>query len=180
MKVLARDLHFNIITPLTPTCYPNNINHRPNILDITLMKGIALKLGCIEPLQWLKSDHRPVLMRRVEEEFRHQVSLPPKDDLDPITHDETGQYVFVNETSAGVPQGSTLSPLLSYVYIHRVCIPRPSKGVKLALFADDNALYFRSNSIENILPRLQRAINELTQWLRLWRIDFNPYKSASI
>ncbi|GBP18421.1 Probable RNA-directed DNA polymerase from transposon BS [Eumeta japonica] len=29
-------------------------------------------------------------------------------------------------------------------------------------------------------PRLQRAIDELTRWLRLWRIDVNPDKSAAI
>ncbi|GBP72644.1 Probable RNA-directed DNA polymerase from transposon BS [Eumeta japonica] len=79
---------------------------------------------------------------------------------------------------AGVPQGSTLSPLLYSAYVND--IPRPSTGVQLALFADDTALYLRSNCIRNILLRLQRAIDELTQWLRLWRIDVNPEKSASI
>ncbi|GBP18839.1 RNA-directed DNA polymerase from mobile element jockey [Eumeta japonica] len=66
---------------------------------------------------------------------------------------------------AGVPQGSTLSPLLYSAYVND--IPRPSTGVQLALFAIDTALYLRSNSIGNILPKLQRAIDELTQWLRL-------------
>ncbi|GBP01282.1 hypothetical protein EVAR_72711_1 [Eumeta japonica] len=167
MEGLERDLHFHILTSLTPIYYPNNINHRPDILDIALMKGVALKLGCIEPLHWLNSDHRPVLMRlsslfgdngidiaigaltnhirtvvesssrtiptksdrrelprdvrelikaknaalrqagyllakigpvrvlssvtRVEEQIRHRVSLPPKDDLDPTTHDEVSK-----------------------------------------------------------------------------------------
>ncbi|GBP37242.1 RNA-directed DNA polymerase from mobile element jockey [Eumeta japonica] len=56
MEALCESLHFDIVTPLTPTYYPNNINYRPDILDI------ALKLSCIELLQWLNSDHRPVLM----------------------------------------------------------------------------------------------------------------------
>ncbi|GBP40859.1 RNA-directed DNA polymerase from mobile element jockey [Eumeta japonica] len=268
----------------------------PDILDIALMKRVALKLSCIQPLQWLNSDHRPVLMRcpyqphqdsspkyptcenkshahalqrkvkarmrevrnenwsdlmseislsyqaywglvkalktegavptpalrkpdkfiafddrekarcladsighqcsenppydlehvrRVEEEVRHRVSLPPKDDLDPITHDETRQYVLVNETcrswSTAVRStlhGSTLSPLLYSAYVND--IPRLSKGVQIALFADDTALYLRSNNIGNILSRLQRSIDELTQWLRLWRIDVTLEKSASI
>ncbi|GBP67341.1 Probable RNA-directed DNA polymerase from transposon BS [Eumeta japonica] len=75
---------------------------------------------------------------------------------------------------AGVPQGSTLSPLLLSAYVND--IPRPSTSVQLALFADDTALYLKSNSIGNILPRVQRAIDKLTQWLRLWRIDVNPEK----
>ncbi|GBP55068.1 Probable RNA-directed DNA polymerase from transposon BS [Eumeta japonica] len=78
---------------------------------------------------------------------------------------------------AGVPQGSTLSPLLYSANVND--IPRPSTGVQLAFFADDTALYLRSNCIGNILPRLQRAIDELTQWLRLWRIDVNPDKKAA-
>ncbi|GBP44953.1 Probable RNA-directed DNA polymerase from transposon BS [Eumeta japonica] len=281
MESLLTYLHFNIVTPLTPTYYPNNINHRPDILDIALMKGVALKLGCIEPLQWLDSDHRPVLMsipndivstddihnaigaltnhikivvesssrtvpgkfdrwdlprnvielirdknaalrragkyptcenrsrartfqqavptpvlkrpdnsngfddrekaeclavsierqcsdnppydlehvRRVEEEVRHRVSLPPKDDL----LDNT--YSSMRPIRAGVSQGSTLSRLLYSSNVND--IPRPSTGVQLMLFTDDTALYLRSNSIDNILPRLQSAIDELTQWLRL-------------
>ncbi|GBP44055.1 Probable RNA-directed DNA polymerase from transposon BS [Eumeta japonica] len=372
METLAVDLHFDIITPLTPTHYPNDVNRRPDILDIALWKGVALKLSCIETLQCLNSDHRPVLMRlgsltvdcpptikaitnwqkvstaleeidtpilnnipndivstddidnaigaltnhirtvvdgssrtvpansdrkelpidvkeliraknatlrraskyptcenrsqartlqrkvrdrvqevrnenwsdlmleikpshkafwrlakalktekavptpalrkldnsivfedrekaecladsisqqcsenpavdvehvrRVEEEVRRRVSLPPKDDLDPITQDEfinnrhftfrlDNTYSSVRPIRAGVLQGSTLSPLLYSAYIND--IPRPKTGVQLALFADDTALFLRSNCLRNILPRLQRAIDELTQWHRL-------------
>ncbi|GBP66086.1 hypothetical protein EVAR_37548_1 [Eumeta japonica] len=63
MEALAESLHFDIVTPLTSTYYPNKINCRSDILDIAFMKGVALKLGCIGPLQWLNSDHRSVLMR---------------------------------------------------------------------------------------------------------------------
>ncbi|GBP41484.1 hypothetical protein EVAR_24402_1 [Eumeta japonica] len=65
METLAVDLHFDIITPLTPTHYPNDVNRRPNILDIALLKGVALKLSCIGTLQCLNLDHQPVLMRTV-------------------------------------------------------------------------------------------------------------------
>ncbi|GBP48567.1 hypothetical protein EVAR_38542_1 [Eumeta japonica] len=56
MVALAEDFHFNIVTPL-----------RPDILDIAVMKGVAMKLGCIDILQRLNSDHRPVLIRTVVE-----------------------------------------------------------------------------------------------------------------
>ncbi|GBP60113.1 hypothetical protein EVAR_31374_1 [Eumeta japonica] len=65
MVAFAEDLYFNTVTPLTPTHYPNNVNRRPDILDIAPMKGVALKVSCIEPLQCLDSDHQPVLMRLV-------------------------------------------------------------------------------------------------------------------
>ncbi|GBP32233.1 RNA-directed DNA polymerase from mobile element jockey [Eumeta japonica] len=63
MEAPCESLRFDIVTPLTPTYYPNNINYRPDILDIAPMRGVGLKLSCIGPLQWLNSDHRPLLMR---------------------------------------------------------------------------------------------------------------------
>ncbi|GBP89751.1 Probable RNA-directed DNA polymerase from transposon X-element [Eumeta japonica] len=53
-------------------------------------------------------------------------------------------------------------------------VPRPSSsGVQLALFADDTAP-FTEIGIEHPIPLLQRAIDELGQWFRKWRIEVNP------
>ncbi|GBP36679.1 Probable RNA-directed DNA polymerase from transposon BS [Eumeta japonica] len=79
---------------------------------------------------------------------------------------------------AGVPQGSALSPLLYSAYTND--IPRPTSGVQLALFADDTALFYRNKYRDVAASRLQRAIDELGQWFRLWRIEVNPEKSAAI
>ncbi|GBP67591.1 RNA-directed DNA polymerase from mobile element jockey [Eumeta japonica] len=72
------------------------------------------------------------------------------------------------------------SPLLYSAYTND--IPRPTSGVQLALFADDTALYYKSRNRTTLptIRRLQRAIDELGQWFRLWRIDVNPEKSAAI
>ncbi|GBP28272.1 hypothetical protein EVAR_11731_1 [Eumeta japonica] len=62
-------------------------------------------------------------------------------------------------------------------------VPRPSSsGVQLALFADDTALFYgnRNRSTRFTLLPLQRAIDELSQWFRKWRIEVNPDKSAAI
>ncbi|GBP18029.1 hypothetical protein EVAR_16975_1 [Eumeta japonica] len=40
MVGLAEDLYFNIVTPLTPIHYPNDVNRSPDILYIALAKGI--------------------------------------------------------------------------------------------------------------------------------------------
>ncbi|GBP70085.1 Probable RNA-directed DNA polymerase from transposon BS [Eumeta japonica] len=82
---------------------------------------------------------------------------------------------------AGVPQGSALSSLLYSAYTND--IPRPSSsGVQLALFADDTALFYgsRNRSTRFTLLPLQRAIDELGQWFRKWRIEVNPDKLAAI
>ncbi|GBP26859.1 Probable RNA-directed DNA polymerase from transposon BS [Eumeta japonica] len=65
--------------------------------------------------------------------------------------------------------GSTLSSLLYSSYTND--IPRPQTGVQLALFADDAALYFHSGNFRQIIPRLQKAVDELTRWLLTWRIE---------
>ncbi|GBP04845.1 RNA-directed DNA polymerase from mobile element jockey [Eumeta japonica] len=96
------------------------------------------------------------------------------------------QFSFRHEKStsakrlirAGVPQGSTLSPLLYSAYTND--IPRPQTGVQLALFADDTALYLSGSNFRIITPRLQKAVDELTRWFQTWRIEVNPEKSAVI
>ncbi|GBP69982.1 Probable RNA-directed DNA polymerase from transposon BS [Eumeta japonica] len=82
---------------------------------------------------------------------------------------------------AGVPQSSTLSPLLYSAYTNDTPRP-PSSGVQLALFADDTALFYgsKNRSTRFTLLPLQRAIDELGQWFRKWRIEVNPDKSAAI
>ncbi|GBO98569.1 hypothetical protein EVAR_7598_1 [Eumeta japonica] len=61
-------------------------------------------------------------------------------------------------------------------------VPRPSSsGVQLALFADDTALFTEIGIGALDSPSsLQRAIDELGQWFRKWRIEVNPDKSAAI
>ncbi|GBP86551.1 RNA-directed DNA polymerase from mobile element jockey [Eumeta japonica] len=60
---LAKDLHFDVIAPPTQTYFPDNVRNRPDILDIALMRGVALNVRFIETLQNLNSDHRPVLLK---------------------------------------------------------------------------------------------------------------------
>ncbi|GBP59158.1 hypothetical protein EVAR_53311_1 [Eumeta japonica] len=62
-KEYSDTLEFDVIAPLNPTHFPDKDGDRPDILDIALMKNVNLKLGCIDSLQRLSSDHRPVLMR---------------------------------------------------------------------------------------------------------------------
>ncbi|GBP70418.1 RNA-directed DNA polymerase from mobile element jockey [Eumeta japonica] len=79
----------------------------------------------------------------------------------------------------GVPQDSTLSPLLYSAYTNKMTVLRPQTRVQLVLFADNMTLYLRSCSVGNIIPHLQRIIDELTQRFQLWRIEVNQEKNSS-
>ncbi|GBP45660.1 RNA-directed DNA polymerase from mobile element jockey [Eumeta japonica] len=68
------------------------------------------------------------------------------------------EHLIVRPIRAGLPQGSTLFSLLYSGYVNN--ISRPKTDVQLALFADDTALFLRSNCFRNTLPRSQRAIDE--------------------
>lgn len=61
--LLIESLPFDLLAPLEPTHYPHNVEHRPDILDIALLKNVALTLRSIEVLHELNSDHRPVILR---------------------------------------------------------------------------------------------------------------------
>ncbi|GBP26168.1 RNA-directed DNA polymerase from mobile element jockey [Eumeta japonica] len=71
---------------------------------------------------------------------------------------------------------SRLHPLSLLYSAYTNDVPRPSSsGVQLALFADDTALFTEIGIGAPDSPSsLQRAIDELGQWFRKWRIEVNP------
>lgn len=83
----------------------------------------------------------------------------------------------VRPIEAGVPQGSVLSPLLYNLFT--ADIPRPVNAT-LAIYADDTAILCRSKSATLVTRYLQRTLDELEAWLRLWRIVLNPAKSNAM
>ncbi|GBP52997.1 Probable RNA-directed DNA polymerase from transposon BS [Eumeta japonica] len=82
------------------------------------------------------------------------------------------------------PSSARLRPLSLLYSAYTNDIPRPTSGVQLALFADDTTLFFtlffRSRTRRSMFRHLSKAIDELGQWFRKWRIEVNPDKSAAI
>lgn len=62
LESLSQTLHFDIVAPMLPTHFPANVDHRPDVLDIALLKNINLGLCSIEVHHELASDHRPVVI----------------------------------------------------------------------------------------------------------------------
>lgn len=79
--------------------------------------------------------------------------------------------------SAGVPQGSCLSPILFNIFISDIPL---SDFSQLAQFADDTALLSSSFRTTTIIRRLQKDSDRLTKYFKKWRINLNPQKSESV
>ena len=82
----------------------------------------------------------------------------------------------VNSKSApvisGIPQGSVLGPLLFVIYINDLLDNIESSGL---LFADDTKL-FRKVSTKSDAEKLQKDIQLLEDWSKIWLLDFNAEK----
>lgn len=79
--------------------------------------------------------------------------------------------------TAGVPQGSLLSPILFCIFVSD--LPR-YEGTQLAMYADDVCIYSRSWSPEVAARRLQAASDELLDYFAKWRVKINADKSTAV
>lgn len=79
--------------------------------------------------------------------------------------------------TAGVPQGSKLSPSLFNIYASNMPQPR---GAEIAQFADDTAIMSKATTVREITDNLQRAAAQLERWYRTWLLGVNPEKSKAL
>ena len=70
--------------------------------------------------------------------------------------------------AAGVPQGSILGPRLFLYYLHD--IPKNDK-TKLALFADDTAIYVASWKKTIAIKNVQGHLDELSKYYEKWKMQ---------
>ena len=75
---------------------------------------------------------------------------------------------------SGVPQGTVLGPLFFLVYINDIS-KNLTPGTKISLFADDSLLYRTIKSSKDC-EILQKDLNNLQKWERLWKMEFHPGK----
>ena len=75
----------------------------------------------------------------------------------------------------GVPQGSTLGPLLFLLYIND--LPHCSDLLTFRLFADDTKTFISDHSLQNIQFTLNSEIPKLNNWLAANRLSLNVGKT---
>ena len=95
------------------------------------------------------------------------------------------QYVSINghdseikDVTCGVPQGSSLGPLLFLIYINdfRLCLSKTSCGH----FADDTFIIYNSKNPKTLETVMNHELKLMTKWLRLNKLSLNASKTELI
>ena len=84
----------------------------------------------------------------------------------------------ISTLNIGVPQGSTLSPLLFILYINDM--KNISRIIKFILFADDTTLLFRSSKIEHLQNILETEASKVVNWLLANKLIINLTKTNTM
>ncbi|GJQ65054.1 hypothetical protein Trydic_g7207 [Trypoxylus dichotomus] len=88
-----------------------------------------------------------------------------------------GQRSTVRIATAGVPQGSAISPLLFNIYTSDI---NATAYVNLAMYADDVCIFARSQNARIIDRRRQTLFDTLQAWYAKWRIAVHPEKTTAV
>ena len=70
-----------------------------------------------------------------------------------------------------------LGPLLFLLYINDITDNLTSIA---RLFADDTSLAYSGDNYDNIQIEINRDLNNLNEWSKMWLVDFNPKKTKAL
>lgn len=95
--------------------------------------------------------------------------------LPSVLQGNQSDYLIIEK---GVPQGSTLGPLIFSIFINN--LPDTCLHTQVQLYADDTVIYFSGSDIMHIQASLQSDFNHVQKWLHDNKLVLNRGKSCSM
>lgn len=89
-----------------------------------------------------------------------------------------GELSDMSTMICGVPQGSTLGPLLFILYINE--LPTFIKDVNVKLYADDTVFFINVTEIKSANKIMNAAANRFNDWCSYNKLTINALKSKSM
>ena len=89
-----------------------------------------------------------------------------------------GHSSATNISNIGVPQGSTLGPLLFLIYVNDII--NSSNILKFILFADDTTIMYKHSNIKELNDILTNETNKIIDWFSANRLLLNISKSHTM
>lgn len=157
--------------------------HQSHRIVTHIMKSLETKRICTAAFLDIKQAFDKVwhkgLLYKLKLHFPSQLYLVLKSYLaerffQVKTNNTVSEY---HETTAGVPQGSVLGPLLYLLYTSDMS---NYDHTVVATFADDTAILATNEKPETAAAHLQGHLDVLQIWFNKWRITVNTEKSAQV
>jgi hypothetical protein len=185
--------HFNIVPlPVSQSAYRPFHSTETALLGFlndvrcNMSRGLATATVCLDMSAAFDTVDHDILLRRMQADFRvtgtclqwFRSYLSCR-----------SQRVVVGESSSedtpcpyGVPQGSVLGPTLFSMYTAPLHDIITDHGCSVVMYADDIAIHisFDHNNSRDQLHRLQRAIDDVSTWLRKNMLKLNGDKTELI
>ena len=81
---------------------------------------------------------------------------------------------------SGIPQGSTLGPLLFTMFINDLCAIEFSSLTKISLYADDTVIFCKGKSLQEVEFSLQTQFNLIVDWMLTNDMFINVSKTKTM